>query len=116
MFIGPHNGQQPLGLPLSARQTNHLCAAKIAASQRVGILHDFFGRALGNDPSALCPSTRPHIQQMVRCHHGFRIMLDHYHRIAQIAQTQQSLEQSPIVSLMKADRRLVENVENANEA
>ena len=48
--------------------------------------------------------------------HGFRIVLDHHHRVAQVAQAEQRLEQAPIVPLMETDRRLVEDVEDADQA
>ena len=105
----------PLGFALAARKADHLRAAKILARQRVGIRHDFFRRALGNDLATVRSGARPHIQQMVRCHHGFCIVLDHHHRVAQVAQAKQGLEQATIIPLMETDRRLVENVEDADE-
>src|SRR4029079_11383990 len=59
---------------------------------------------------------RPHIQQMVRRHHGFCIVLDHDHRVAQVTQAQQGVEQAPIIALMETDRWFIKNVENADEA
>ena len=59
---------------------------------------------------------RPHIQQMVCRHHGFCIVLDHHHRVAQVTQAQQGLEQAPIIALMETDRRLVEDIEDADKA
>ena len=53
---------------------------------------------------------------MVRCHHGFCIVLqDHHHRVAQVTQAKQGLEQATIIPLMETDRGLVENVEYADE-
>src|SRR5712692_9195133 len=53
---------------------------------------------------------------MVRRHHGFCVVLDHHHRVAQVAQAEQGLEQAPIIALVETDRRLVEDIEDADEA
>ncbi|TKS58496.1 MAG: hypothetical protein EWM73_03520 [Nitrospira sp.] len=53
---------------------------------------------------------------MVRRHHGFCVVLDHHHRVAQVAQAQQGLEQAAIIPLMEPDRRLVEDIEDTDEA
>jgi hypothetical protein len=52
---------------------------------------------------------------MVRRHHSFCIVLDHDHCVAQVTQAKQGLEQASIVALVKTDRRLVEDVEDADE-
>ena len=43
-------------------------------------------------------------------------MLHHQHRVAEIAQALQRREQPIVVALMQADRRFVQNIENAGEA
>ncbi len=43
-------------------------------------------------------------------------MLDHQHRVAEIAQARERLQQPVVVALMQADRRLVEHVEHAGQA
>ena len=75
-----------------------------------------FGVPLGNDMAALRPGARSHIEQMVGRLHGFRIMFDHHHGVPQIAQAEQCLEQASIVPLMQTDRRLIEDVEDADQA
>jgi len=115
VFRGPHDRQQPLGLTLAARQADHVRASEILSRQRVEIPHDVIRRALGNNLAAVRSGARPHIQQMVRCHHGFRIVLDHHYRVAKVAQAQQGLEQAPIIPLMETDRRLIEDVEDADK-
>ena len=42
-------------------------------------------------------------------------MLDDDHRIADVAQSRQRLEQTMIVPLVESDRRLVEDVQHADE-
>ncbi len=56
-----------------------------------------------------------HVQQVIRGHHRLRIVFDDHHRVAEIAQAQQRLEQAPVVPLMQADRGLIEDVQHADE-
>jgi hypothetical protein len=44
------------------------------------------------------------------------VMFDHDHRVAEVAQMAQRVEQARIVALVQADGRLVENVEHAGQA
>ena len=44
------------------------------------------------------------------------VMLDDDHRIAEVAQAPQRVEQPRIVALVQADRGLVEHIEHAGEA
>src|SRR5207244_996343 len=43
------------------------------------------------------------------------VTFDDYHRVADVAQVLQRIEQARIVALMQADRRLVQHVEHAGE-
>jgi hypothetical protein len=43
-------------------------------------------------------------------------VLDHDHRVAEVAQPLERLEQAVVVALVEADRGLVEHVEHAREA
>jgi hypothetical protein len=43
-------------------------------------------------------------------------MLDHDHRVAQVAQAGEGAEQAFVVALVQADRRLVEHVHHADQA
>ena len=44
------------------------------------------------------------------------IVLHHDDRIAEIAEAKQSLEQTPVIPLMEADRRFVQDVQDADQA
>jgi hypothetical protein len=52
---------------------------------------------------------------MIRRAHDFRIVFDDQHRIADIPQSQENLYQTPRIARMKSDRRLVENVQCADQ-
>src|SRR5689334_10811863 len=58
----------------------------------------------------------PHVDQMVGLQHRVTIVLDYQHGIAEVAQALESSKQALIVALMQSDRRLVENVEHADQA
>ena len=58
---------------------------------------------------------RPHVQQPVRCLNGFQIVFDDDHRIAEVAQTLQCGDQPGVIALVQPDRRLIENIEHADE-
>ena len=44
------------------------------------------------------------------------VVLDHDHRVAQVAQALQRVEQPRVVALVQADGRLVQHVEHAHQA
>ena len=45
----------------------------------------------------------------------FFIVLDHQHRVAEIAQVQERVEQAPVIALVQSDGRLVEDVHDADQ-
>ena len=59
--------------------------------------------------------TRPHINEPVGGAHGVLVVLDDDHRIADIAQPCQRLEQPLVVALVQSNRRLIEDVQHADE-
>ena len=48
--------------------------------------------------------------------HGLGVVLDHDHRVAQIAQAKERVQQAPVVPLVEPDGRLVQDVEDADQA
>src|SRR5277367_2609340 len=53
---------------------------------------------------------------MIGLEHRLAIMLDHQHGVAEFLQALERREQALIVALMQSNRRLVEDVEHADEA
>ena len=84
--------------------------------ERIGISHDFLRRARRDDAPAVDARARADIDDIVRVQHRFLVVLDHDQRISLIAQLFEGVEQLSIVALVQADRRLVQNVQNAHEA
>ena len=60
--------------------------------------------------------TGAHVDEMVGLQHRVAVVLDHQHGVAEVAQALERLEQALIVALMQSDRRLVENVQHADQA
>ncbi len=74
------------------------------------------GRTLGDDLTAVNARARADIDHVIGREDRILVMLDHDHRVAEIAQPLQRLQEARVVALMQADRRFVEHVEHAGEA
>ena len=72
-------------------------------------------RALGDDVPAVHAGARAHVDQVVGRAHHLLVVLDHEHRVAEVAQPLERADQLAVVALVEADRRLVEDVEHADE-
>ena len=81
-----------------------------------GVGHDLRRRPLGHHLAAVHPGARPHVDDMVGLADGLLVVLDHEHRVAEVAQVLQGLEQPGVVALVEADGRLVQDVEHAHQA
>src|SRR5580658_2624957 len=62
------------------------------------------------------PGAGAHVYEMIGFEHRLAIVLDHQHGVAELLEALERREQALIVALMKSDRRLVEDVEHADEA
>jgi hypothetical protein len=58
---------------------------------------------------------RPHVDQVVGRQHRALVVLHHEHGVAEVAQALERRDQSRVVALVEADRRLVEDVEHADQ-
>ena len=66
--------------------------------------------------AAVLARARPDVDHPVGRADGVLVVLDHDQRVAEVAQPQQGVEQLLVVALVQPDRRLVEHVEDADEA
>ena len=73
-------------------------------------------RSLRDDLAAVNARARAHVDDIIGGQDRVFVMLDDDHRIAEIAQTPQRLQQTRVVALMQADRGLVEHIKHAREA
>ena len=71
--------------------------------------------ALGDDLAAVFAGTRSDIDDVVGHADRLFIVLDDDQCVAEIAKPQEGLDQTLVVALVQADRRLVEDVENTHQ-
>ena len=64
---------------------------------------------------AVLAGARPHVDEPVGVAHHLLVVLDHDHGVAEVAQPLERADQPVVVALVQADRRLVEDVEHADE-
>ena len=69
----------------------------------------------GDDVAAVLAGARPHVDQVVGRAHRALVVLDDEHGVAEVAQALQRRDQALVVALVQADRRLVEDVEHADQ-
>ena len=74
------------------------------------------GVPFGDDLAAMDAGAGPDVDDMIGGEDRVLVMFDDDHRIAEIAQPPQRVEQPRIVALMQADRGFVEHVEHAGQA
>lgn len=73
------------------------------------------GRSRGDHVSAVNARTGTHIDHVVGSANSVFVVLDDDNGITDIAQALERLDQALVIALVKADRRLVQNVQNAHE-
>jgi hypothetical protein len=71
--------------------------------------------ALGHDGAAVLAGPGADVDQVVGGADGGLVVLDHDQGVAQVAQPDQRLDEAVVVALVQPDRRLVEDVEHADE-
>jgi len=59
--------------------------------------------------------SRPHVDEPVGAAHHLLVVLDDKDGVADVAEAPERVDQSRVVALVEADRRLVEDVEDADE-
>src|SRR3954451_23898312 len=91
-------------------------AREIFAGQRVGVAHDFGGRAFGDDVAAMHAGAGADVEHVVGEQDRVLVVLDHDYGVAEVTKSLQRVEQARVVALTKADRGLVEYVEHARQA
>ncbi len=86
--------------------------AEISAGQRLGVIADVFERSLGNHLSTEAAGPGPQIDHVVRRLDGVLVVLHHDHRITQVSQPSERVEEPLVIPLVQADARLIEDVEH----
>ncbi len=91
-------------------------AGEISAGQRFAIGLNCRRRAVCNDAATMFAGAQSHVDHVIGGANRFLIVLDHEHRVAEVAQMPQGRNQAIVVALVQADRRLVEHVHDAGQA
>ena len=72
-------------------------------------------RPLGHDLAPLDPRPRPEIDEVIGCAHRVFVVLDDDDSVPQPGQPAEGQEQPIVVARMQADRRLIEDIQHADE-
>src|SRR6185503_6986420 len=97
------------------RHFNLLRAANIEASDRTRIVCHIIGRTKSYDLTTVRAGAWSKINYIVSAANCFLIVFDHEHRVAQVAQRRQRVEQFLVVARMQANRWFVEDVKDATK-
>jgi len=112
---GPADRERAEVLAAPLRDRDLALAGEELAGDRLRVALDLLRGALGDDVAAVDASPGAHVDEVVgRAHHLF-VVLDHEHGVAEVAQALERPDQLAVVALVEADRRLVEDVEHADE-
>ncbi len=112
----PAHGDPPaVALPPLGRDLDGQLAPQVAAGQARLRLRDLGRRARGDDLAAVASRPRAEVDQPVRLLHRLVVVLDHHHRVADVAQVLEGGEELLVVALVEADRWLVEDVDDAGQ-
>src|SRR5207302_4484190 len=82
---------------------------------RLLVALDLLRRAFRNDLAAVQAGARPHVDEPVGAPHQLLVVLDDDDGVADVAQSLERADQARVVALVEADRRLVEDIEDADE-
>ena len=94
------------------RQRDLKTSGKIVAGQAVFDHLDLPRRPGGDHLTAALSRARAQVNQPIGRAHRILVMLDDQYRIAQIAQAGKRLNQTFVVALMQANRRLIKDIQH----
>ena len=94
------------------RDGNRLPAGEVLAGQRLATLDELFRRTGENHFPTVDARARAQIKDVVGGANCCLIVLDNHHRVAQITQPAQGVNQLFVIALVQADRRFVEDVKH----
>ena len=92
-----------------------MCAGDVLSGQRAWRLLNLCGSAAGYDFPTVTPRARTEIDDVIGAPDRVFVMLDHQHGVAQIAQRFQRVQQTVVVAMVQADRRLIEHIQHTTQ-
>ncbi len=84
--------------------------------QAARLVGDLVGVPVGDHLAAAHARAGAEVDDVIGGPHRVFVVLDDDHRVAHVAQLRERVEQPVVVARVQADRRLVENVEHADQA
>ena len=100
-----------------ARRDRDLAAAgEVLAGHRVGVVEQVLDRTRSGPPGRRARRRPGRCRRPSRRADGLLVVLDHDQGVAEVLEPDQRLDQALVVALVEADRRLVEDVEHADQA
>ena len=109
------------GEPRLARLAPHLrdrdraLPREVLAGERARGAEHLLERARDDDLAAVLPRAGADVDDVVGDADRLLVVLDDDHRVAEVAQPHQRVDEALVVALVQADRRLVEHVEHAHQ-
>ena len=116
VFAGAANQQRAVRAAPLLRQLDLALAGEVLAGQRGRVLGHFGRRAGGDHVATVLAGAGPEVDEVIGGHHRALVVLDHDHRVAEVAQPVEGGDQLLVVALVQADRGLVEHVHHADQA
>ena len=97
------------------RNFDRACAVQVVGRERV--LFKQLCRSAGkHDVAALASGQRADVDDIIGLEHHFLVMFDNKDGIAVVAQGLQRVDEPLVVALVQADRRLVKDIEDIDQA
>lgn len=98
------------------RDGDLLAAGEVVTGQGFGVRDDLLRRPLGDDGAAVHAGPRADVEHMVGETNSILVVLHHDHRVAEIPQVSERLEQPLVVPLVQADGRLIQHIHDPHQA
>ncbi len=116
--MGPRaaHGEPARGLAAPGGRGDDLFAGQVLPGDGLFVGHDLRGGAGGDDLAAVKPRAGAHVHDVVRVQHGLGVVLHHDQRVAQVPEALQTVQEPPVVPLVQADGRLVQDVQHAHQS
>ena len=112
----PADGEAAEVVRAPLRDRDLALAREELPGDRLRVPLDRLRRALRDDVPSVDAGARAHVHQVICRPHHLLVVLDHEHRVAEVAQPLEGADQLAVVPLVETDRGLVEDVEHARRA